>query len=335
MQTVVYNQFGEPASVLGVREWPMPEPRPGQIRVRMLAAPVNPSDLMQIRGVYGMLPKLPATPGLEGVGVVESAGPGLLGKLLVGKRVCVPNSPTGSWAEFAIASAKQAIPVPASLPVEQAAMFFVNPATAYIMTRLVLRVPPNEWLLQTAAGSSLGKMVIRLGKRFGFKTINVVRRAEQADELRSLGADAAIVDDGGDLRTKLLGPLGHAHGVRFAIDPVGGATGSAVTRCLAPGGRLLLYGTLSGQPLSFSPRDLLTAGASIEGFWLANWMSHQKLIGKLRLVRSVSKLIQQGVLTSDVAHSFPLSNIREAVSAAEQPGRAGKVLLRIADAGKP
>lgn len=330
MQAAVFDQFGEPASVLGVRDVPAPEPRPGQVRVRMLAAPVNPSDLMQVRGVYGMLPKLPATPGLEGVGVVESAGPGLFGKLLVGKRVCVPNSPTGSWAEFAIASAKQAIPVPASLPVEQAAMFFVNPATAFIMTQRVLRVPPNEWLLQTAAGSALGKMVIRLGKRFGFKTINVVRRAEQADDLKSLGADAVIVDDGGDLRTKLLVHLGHAHGVRFAIDPVGGATGSAAIRCLAPGGRMLLYGTLSGQPLTISPRDLLTAGASIESFWLANWMAHQNLIGKLRLVRTVSKLIQQGLLTSDVSHSFPLSNILEAVSATEQPGRAGKVLLRMA-----
>jgi NADPH:quinone reductase-like Zn-dependent oxidoreductase len=332
MQAVVFDQFGEPATVLQIRDVPVPEPRPGQVRVQMLAAPVNPSDLMQIRGSYGMLPKLPATPGLEGVGVVDAAGPGLLGKLLVGKRVCVPNSVTGSWAGFTVTSAKQAIPVPASLPIEQAAMFFVNPATAYIMTRRLLCVPPNEWLLQTAAGSALGKMVIRLGKRFGFKTINVVRRAEQADELRSLGADAVIVDDGGDLRTKLLGHLGHAHGVRFAIDPVGGATGSAVVPCLAHGGRMLLYGTLSGQPLSFAPRDLLTAGASIEGFWLANWMSHQKLLGKLRLVRTVSNLIQQGILTSDVGQSFPLANIREAVSAAEQPGRAGKVLLRIADA---
>jgi NADPH:quinone reductase-like Zn-dependent oxidoreductase len=330
MQAVVFDQFGEPATVLQVRDVPVPEPRPGQVRVRMLAVPVNPSDLMQVRGIYGMLPKLPATPGLEGVGVVESAGPGLLGKLLVGKRVCVPNSVTGSWAEFAVTSAKQAIPVPASLPVEQAAMFFVNPATAYIMTRRVLRVPPNEWLLQTAAGSALGKMVIRLGKRFGFKTINVVRRAEQADELRALGADAVIVDDGGDLRTKLVGHLGHAHGVRFAIDPVGGATGSAVVHCLAPGGRLLLYGTLSNQPLTISPRDLLTSGSSIEGFWLANWMSHQNLIGKLRLVRTVSKLIQQGLLTSNVGQSFPLANIREAASAAEQQGRTGKVLIRLA-----
>src|SRR5438132_8658236 len=196
MQAVVFEKFGEPAEVLRSCDVPAPDPGPGEVRVRMLAAPVNPSDLLTVRGQYARLPKLPSTPGFEGVGIVESAGRGLWGRFLVGKRVAALSSPTGSWAELALVSARQAIPLSDALPLEQAAMFFVNPATAYIMTRRVLAVPAGEWLLQTAAGSALGRMVIRLGKRFGFRTINVIRRPEQAAELKALGADVIIADSG-------------------------------------------------------------------------------------------------------------------------------------------
>lgn len=330
MRAIVFEKFGQPAEVLKVHDAPVPEPGPGQVRVRMLAAPVNPSDLLTVRGQYARLPKLPATPGFEGVGIVESAGPGLFGKFLVGKRVAALNSSTGSWAEFAIVSARQAIPLSKRLPLEQAAMFFVNPATAYIMTRKVLAVAAGEWLLQTAAGSALGRMIIRLGKRFGFRTINVVRRAEQAAELKALGADIVLVESSGNLGEQVRAATGGT-GVRYAVDPVGGATGSAVVGCLAPGGRLLVYGTLSGDPMSLSPRDLIATSATIEGFWLGHWMERQNLIGKLALVRTLTNLILEGVLISEVGESFPLERIAEAVTTAEKVGRGGKVLLKIAE----
>lgn len=330
MRAIVFEKFGQPAEVLQVRDAPVPEPGPGQVRVRMLAAPVNPSDLLTVRGQYARLPKLPATPGFEGVGIVESAGPGLIGKLLIGKRVAALNSSTGSWAEFAVVSARLAIPLSKRLPLEQAAMFFVNPATAYIMTRKVLAVPAGEWLLQTAAGSALGRMIIRLGKRYGFRTINVVRRAEQAAELKALGGDIVLVESPGNLGEQLRAATGGT-GVRYAVDPVGGATGSAVVGCLAPGGRLLVYGTLSGEPMSLSPRELIATSATIEGFWLGHWMDRQNLIGKIALVRTLTNLILEGILVSEVGDSYPLERIAEAVTTAEKVGRGGKVLLKIGE----
>lgn len=333
MKSVQFEQFGEPASVLQVRAVEPPQPKPGEVLVRMLLSPVNPSDLMTVRGVYGKQPKLPCTPGYEGVGIVESSGGGLLGKLLVGKRVALLNGINGNWQERTTVLAKQAVPLPKSLPAEQGATFFVNPTTAFAMTRRVLAVPAGDWLLQTAAASELGKMVVRLGQRFGFKTLNVVRRAEQAEALNSLGANAAIVFDptqqsADDLRNEVHRVTGE-RGVRFVIDPVGGATGSAIVKCLASGGRMLVYGTLSPEPLSFSPRDLMTPGASISGFWLARWLPQLSLIAKLKLIRTVSRLIQEGVLTSQIGDVFPLDRISDAVRAAETPRRAGKVLLRI------
>lgn len=335
MQAVQFNKFGEPADVLNLRDVSQPTPQSGEVRVRMQFAAVNPSDLMTIRGIYGRSPDLPATPGYEGAGVVEESGGGLLGRLVKGKLVAVAHRRGGTWAEQAVLPAKQVIPLPGGVSPEQGAMFFVNPVTAFVMTRRVLVVPPGEWLLQTAAGSALGRMVIRLGKRFGFRTLCVVRRAEQVEELRKEGADAVVVFNEKEqtpeqFREAVTKHVGDS-GVKYAIDPVGGATGSAVVGCLGHHGRMLVYGTLSDDPLSFSPRRLIGPGARIEGFWLTNYMDSLGLLSKLRLVKQVSKLVRDDVLAAEIGATFPLAQVREAVAASEQSGRHGKVLLRIGE----
>lgn len=335
MRAVVFERCGEPADVLEVREVGEPHAQPGEVVVRMLASPVNPSDLMTIRGTYGKALPLPATPGYEGAGVVESANAGIYGRLLLGKRVSALTAGGGAWQERVAVPARQVIPVPTDWSVEQSAMFFVNPATAFILTRKILNVPAGGWLLQTAAGSAVGKMVIRLGRHFGFRTLNVVRRAEQAAELQDLGADAVVPFDPqrstvAEFVARVRELVG-AEGVPCAIDPVGGATASAVVPCLGRQGRMVLYGTLSPDPIAFSPRHLMTGGASISGFWLGNYMADQGLLGKLSLIRALTGLIKQGVLTADVAQIVPLAHVREAVAAAEQPGKGGKIVLRIAD----
>ncbi len=336
MKSVQFESTGEPAEVLRCVDVAKPQPQRGQVLVRMLASPVNPSDMMFVRGIYGVQPRLPAVPGFEGVGVVEASGGGIRGQVVRGKRVVVLNQSGGNWAEFAVVPADRVIPVSSSLSIEQAATFFVNPASAWVMTRKVLRVPQGAWLLQTAAGSVLGRMVIRIGKHCGFRTINVVRREAQVEELKSEGADEVIVfdpsrhnEDG--LRESLHQIVGE-HGVKYAIDPVGGETASAVVRCLGLNGRLLLYGTLSGQPLQFSPRALMTQSASVEGFWLSRYMQNLGLVRKLLLVRRITGLIQQGVLGTTIGGTWSLDQVAEAATASETSGTEGKQLLKIADA---
>jgi NADPH:quinone reductase-like Zn-dependent oxidoreductase len=291
----------------------------------MTAAPVNPSDLMYVAGRYGLRPEPPATPGFEGVGVVERGG-GVLGWWRKGQRVAVLNDRRGTWAEWTVAPARRVIPVPADVPDHSAASFFVNPATAVVLTREVLAVPPGAWLLQTAAGGALGRMVIRLGKKHGFRTLNVVRRAEQVAELKAIGADAVLVEGDGDLPERVRAATGGA-GARFAIDPVGGELAGQVLRGLAPGGRLVLYGSLADQPVPLDPRQLLTGGQRVEGFWLATWMQRQRLPKILRLVRGVRSLVREGVLATDPGTAYPLDRVREAVAEAARPGKPGKVLL--------
>lgn len=330
MKAVVCERWGNPEEVLNIRDVPVPEPGKGQVRVRMIASPINPSDLFMVRGEYGYQPSLPCTPGFEGVGRVE-AGSGLLARRVMGRRVAVLNGLSGNWAEHVIIPAKQAVPVPDGLSDELAASFFVNPATALIMTRCVFRIPRGAWLLQTAAGSALGKMIIRLAKRYKFKTLNVVRRKEQADELLRLGADAVIATN------DLLLPLAErvreitgGQGVPYAIDAVAGQTGSEVLGTLARGGRMLVYSSLSGEPLNFNPRTLMVGQKRVEGFWLSEWVKDQGPLRMLLLFRKLGKLIQDGTLASEFGATFALDDIHAACRQAATPGRQGKVLLRIA-----
>jgi NADPH:quinone reductase-like Zn-dependent oxidoreductase len=328
MKSIVFERFGNPAEVLECRDVPVPTPGPGEVRVRMLASPINPSDLLYVRGEYGQRPSLPTGSGFEGVGVVEEAGPGLLGRLRVRRRVAVLSGIGGNWKEHVLVPARQVVPVPKDLPDEQAAMFFVNPASAYLMTCAILKVPPGAWLMQTAAGSALGRMVIRLGKHFGFRTINIVRRKEQAAELQELGGDAVISTSNESIETRVR-EITDGNGAPFAIDAVGGAIGTAVVRSLGLHGRMLVYGTLAEEPISLHPRTLMVGQKSIGGFWLSEWARGRNPLKMLKLFRQVGRLMTAGVLKSEVGETFPLDQIKVAVAQAAKPGRDGKVLLRM------
>jgi NADPH:quinone reductase len=328
MKAAVFDRFGEPSDVLQVRDVPEPHAGPGEVRVRMILSPVNPSDVLVVRGRYGVLPQLPSIPGFEGVGVVDEVGPGLLGRLVMGKRVVAINGAGGNWANYAVIPARQARPVPSDIPDEQAAAYFVNPASVLAMARHVLKVPRGEWLLQSAAGSTLGRMMIKLGRHDGFKTLNVVRRRAAIDELKALGGDEVISSEDGPIDEQVRRIVG-AQGVKFAIDPVGGETGTAVFRSLAADGRLLLYGTLSGEPIQVDPRLMISGKRVVEGFWLGHWMRERSIPAALLLFREIASMIRHGVLSSEIGRVYPLAEITEAAKEADAVARQGKVLVRL------
>ena len=256
---------------------------------------------------------------------------------MMNRRVVVLNRRGGNWAEYAVVPSSEVVPISKDLTNDQAATFFVNPATAWVMTREVLNIPNGQWLIQTAAGSALGRMIIRLGHATGFKTFNIVRRESTAEELRHLGADhVEVFDESKNTPEELNAAIRKTisvtgAGAEYAIDAVGGATGSALIQCLGSKGRMLAYGTLSNQPLVINPRILLTSSSRIEGFWLGSYMSSASLPFKLRLVYRLTKLIQAGVLSTEISQTYTLDQIHDAVQAAENSSVSGKVLLKIAD----
>jgi NADPH2:quinone reductase len=336
MKAIQFDAYGEPREVLAVADRPVPEPGKGEVRVRILASPINPSDLLYVRGQYsGVDPQYPAPVGFEGVGIVDALGPEAEG-VVVGQRVAAVNGQGGNWAEYAVLPAGSSLPAPDGIPDEQVASFVVNPASAILMVRHVLAVPRGEWLLQSAAGSELGRMIIRLAKRDGIRTVNVVRRREAVAELEALGADAVIVSSEGPIDEQVHNIVGR-HGVKYAIDPVVGQTGTEVFKALDEDGRMLVYGSLSSEPLRVGedPREILSGRRTLEVFWLGYWLPRLDESGfypagtpaRLQLVKEIEALMRDDVLVTSPGRTYSLDEVGVAVAQAESVGRHGKVLL--------
>jgi NADPH:quinone reductase-like Zn-dependent oxidoreductase len=356
MRSARVQSFTQEPADIRVDDVPIPEPGPGQVRVRMLMAPVHPSDFHYVRGIYyhalerliwnqqrtasdprvwwdpGRGTECPAPPyalGGEGVGIVDACGSGLLAGRLRGRRVAVAGGPpNGTWQEYTVVDALRAMPVPDRISDEQAAVYLVNPVSAHVMIREVLDVPRDRWVLVTAAGSALGKSVVRLGQRDGFRTICVVRSSANTARLQALGADAVVETDHQDLVTEVA-RLTDGRGVGAALDCVGGSLTAEVVRCLGLGGRLVIYGTLADYPVAIEPRDLMMPLAHVSGFYLGNWLARQSLYRRMRVLRAVKRLTLQGVFDTEVSAVYPLEQVAAAVAASVSSGRTGKVMLQI------
>ncbi|RYD74770.1 MAG: hypothetical protein EOP84_19365, partial [Verrucomicrobiaceae bacterium] len=189
---IVIHRFGDPVEVAEYGQIELPDLGARQVLVRVLFAPVNPADINLIQGTYGTRPELPVTPGGEGVGVVEEVG-SAVESLAPGTRVLFPAG-LGSWRERFVADAGDLILVPDDIPLEQAAMMRVNPATAFRMIHDFVDLRPGEWLIQNASNSGVGRAVIQIAAAHGWRTVNLVRREALVEELRVIGADAVVVE---------------------------------------------------------------------------------------------------------------------------------------------
>ncbi len=324
MRAVRFSSFGDPPTVLAVEEVPTPEPGPGQVLVRMQVRPINPSDLFMIQGVYGIKPALPATPGLEGMGIIEAVSAAVL-QWQIGQRV-VPLGANGTWQEYVLADSQALIAVPDGVPDHAAAMILANPTSAWLLLHDELKVPQGEWLLQNAANSAVGRFVIQLARRDGIKTINVVRRRDLLEELRALGADQIICEGDEDVVTRVKEITG-GKGVRYAIDSVAGRSGGQLVQALAPGGTAIIFGAISNKPLVVDPGGLLFKGNTLRGWWLSRWFRTASSEQMSLLFAELMALVADGTLHVPVAAEYNLADVKQAVAAAEGSDRNGKIVL--------
>jgi NADPH:quinone reductase-like Zn-dependent oxidoreductase len=332
MRAVIADTVGEPSEVLRLQTRPVPEPGPGQVRIRVIAVPVEASDLHTVRGRYGFTPEFPAVPGIESVGVVDKLGAGIDG-LAIGQRV-VTVGVTGTWQEFVVADAGRVLAVPAGVNDSTAAQLLSNPLTAVILTSVELDVRPGEWLLQTAAGSTVGQLVIQLGAHVGFKTLNVVRRRSAVESIVAMGGTAVICTEDEVLRERVAHIVGPG-GVSKAIDCVSGQVGADVSRALAPGGELVIFGALSTHrqtdpdklTIPVFARSLIYEAKTVRGFWLFRWLAETP---KDRVAATIDRTVQLadcGVLRVPEGQLIPVENLVDAVSLAEAPEHGSKPLL--------
>jgi mitochondrial enoyl-[acyl-carrier protein] reductase / trans-2-enoyl-CoA reductase len=322
-KAAVYETHGNPAEVLRVVELPQPAPGPDEVVVRMSAAPINPADLNSIEGKYPIKQPLPATPGMEGAGVVIETG-SAVGDLAVGTQVVLPHS-FGTWREVAVIAADRLVAVPAEIEPIQAAMLKVNPITAWRMIHDFASLRAGDWLIQNAANSGAGQCVIQIARELGIKTVNVVRRAELVAELHSLGGDVVLVD-GENLRDEVAAATGKAP-IQLALNAVGGENALRVAKCLASDGTMVTYGAMSLQPLSIPNGMFIFKNLRFTGFWVNKWYDAATPQERAATFAPLFEMAKRGLLRSKVEKMYPLSDAQAAIAHASQTKRSGKIVF--------
>jgi trans-2-enoyl-CoA reductase len=324
VSAIVIHEHGEPATVARHEFIELPPPGAGEVRVRVRFAPINPADLNVLEGKYPVRPALPGVPGVEGVGVVEALGPGVT-ELAVGTVVLLPHR-FGSWREAGNARAEDLVVVPEGVPLEQAAMLRINPATALLMLREFVTLAPGEWVVQNAGNSAVGRCVIRLAKHLGWRTASIVRRAELVDELKTEGADVVLVES--ETLTKEIASATGKEPIRLALNAVGGDSAIRIAGALAPGGVVVTYGAMARQPLRIPNGLLIFQDLAWRGFWVTRWSEQATPAARAGLFAELFALARPGVIHTPVEAIHPLADITAALGHAQQSRRSGKVLLR-------
>jgi len=325
MKVLRMREFGKPTTAPELVESEAPEPGAGQVVVALEAAPINPSDLLLIRGWYGHRPALPATLGTEGVGRIVSVGPGG-DQSRVDERVMVlPTLQHGTWQDQVAIEEAAAIPVDPAADLLQLAMLGVNPMTADLLLHSFVDLPPGAWVGQTGGTSAVGRYVIALARRAGVRTLSVVRRAEAAAELLELGADAVAVEGEG-LGEQVAKALGDER-LSLLLDPIAGEATGKLATWLARGGTLVSYGGMSGAPVTLGPADLIFRDLKVRGFWQKHWLDVTPSEEIAARYDRLSSLVADGTLHVPVAATYPLERYQEAMGHAIDAGRAGKVLF--------
>ncbi|MDP9097423.1 MAG: 2-enoyl thioester reductase domain-containing protein [Verrucomicrobiota bacterium] len=324
-KAAIYETHGNPAEVLRVVDCPWRDPEPKEVVVKMSAAPINPADLNSIEGKYPIKAELPATPGMEGAGVVIEIGSAVR-DLAVGTQVILPHS-FGTWREVAVIASDKLVALPKGIKPIQAAMLKVNPITAWRMLHDFVSLRPGEWLIQNAANSGAGQCVIQIARELGYNTVNVVRRAELVDELRSLGGDVVLVD-GENLRDQVAAATQRAP-IRLALNAVGGDNALRIAKCLTSDGTMVTYGAMSLEPLCIPNGMLIFKNLRFTGFWVNKWYDAATPEQRAETFAPLFEMAKRGLLRSKVEKSYPLSEAKTAIAHASQNKRNGKIVFAL------
>lgn len=319
-----YSERGPvPQAVIQAVPFERPVLTPGQALVAVLAAPINPSDVLMLTGQYGQLPPLPAVGGSEGVGRVMELGPDTQGPS-IGQTVLLPVG-IGTWATHVVAPAARLVPLPNDADPRQLAMLTVNPPTASLLLSDFADLQPGDWLIQNGANSGVGSYVVQLAKLRGLKTVNLVRRESAVAGVLAQGGDVVLVDGEG-LAERVKAATGGA-AIKLGIDAVGGQATMRMAAALAEGGTVVNYGALSGEPCIVTPRELVFRDVTLKGFWLARWFRQTPQAAQFKHLSELAGLIAAGQLHTPIQAGYEVAQIQEAVAAAAAGERQGKILI--------
>lgn len=317
MRAMQVTALGQP---LELRDVPIPEPRAGEVRVRVQTCGLNFGDLLVQKGTYQEKPALPATIGMEFCGIVDAVGQGVT-RFRTGQRVAA-YAGFGGLADYAVISANICVPIPEKMSAEHAAAFLVAYGTSHVALDYKARMKPGERLLVLGASGGVGLTAVELGKLMGAEVIACARGPEKLEIARQAGADHLLDSDTTDLRAdvKALG------GADVVYDPVGGDLFDAALRACNPEARLLPLGFASGKVPQIPANILLVKNLTVIGYYWGGYMRVNPTV----LTDSFEVLFDwyaQGKLKPHVSHVLPLEQTNEGLELLRSRRATGKVVI--------
>jgi len=321
-----FDQTGKPADVLQLKEHTLAPPEGHEVRVRMRYAPVNPADINFIEGTYGRAAHPPCIPGHEGCGEVEAIGSAVTS--LAKGDVVIPLLGTGCWTQHLSAPEHHFAKLPPQIDAVQASMLRINPVTAWALLKHYTELEKGSWVAQNAANSGVGRALIQLAHHFGLRTMNLVRRVELFDELKTLGADAVVLDtaEGVAEAKKIIG----SDPVRLATNAVGGDSAIHLMDLLSPEGIHVTYGAMSRRSLKVPNKFLIFKNLQLHGLWITKWFEKASTPELYEVLDPLTALIETGELVTAIDEIVPLADFKHAITRAQEGSRGGKVILDLA-----
>ena len=291
-----------------------------QVLVKVVARPIHPADLAFIRGQYRVRPQFPQAAGLEGAGVVVKSPANA--PFPVGTRIAFRYP--GSWAEYAAVPPERLIEVPTDITDDVACQISLNPITAWALLNEA-KVRAGDWIMLTAAASTVSNLIAAMAERRGVNVIGVVRGTAADGRARSLANRVLSIDEP-DLPGALSAIAGDRRIVAL-LDSVGGSNTPKLFPALAPGARIIAYGVQDREPAAVTNAMLIYSNLTWKGFGIDRWLSEFPDDQRARMIQELWSMIRDKTLTLPVASKHGLGQFRDALAADARSGRAGKVLL--------
>lgn len=321
MKAIRIHNFGPTEDVLQYEDVPAPEPKAGEVLIKIEAAALNRADLSLRKGAYRISPdQLPVIPGREFAGTVEKLDAGV-NDFKVGQRV-VGYPSLGGYAQYAVAKAAEVRPVPDGVTSAQAAAAPTVFLTAWFGLMTDGRLKAGEWLLVQGGSSGVGTAAIQIGKHIGAKVIATTGSEEKARRLRKLGADVTIDVSQNDFFTEVM-RVTDRRGVDVVLEMIGGEVYQKSLQALAPGGRLFSIGGAFGS-IPDSPPEL-TEGRKATRFSITNHLKAKP--EDFKQLDEILELLAQKKFQVPIDKSFPLAETRAAQRYLEGREHFGKVIL--------
>jgi trans-2-enoyl-CoA reductase len=333
LKALIQTDYGDPSKVLELRDdAPEAEAGAGQVVIEMEAAVVQAADARTVLGAEGFRKKLPRTPGYEGVGRICAVGSGVTG-IEVGTRVFAPLG-AGTYRERVAVNAEDLTLAPEGDAV-QVALLSLTPATALLMLHDFVKLAPDDWVVQNAANSPVGRMVIQMAAELKVRVVNVVKSSAVIGELKEIGAGAVLLDTE-DLRDRVRA-VTQGGPIRLAIDAIGGAATARLAACLENEGVVVNYGAMSGEPCHL-PAELLSArGVRLCGIHPSRQLARHSPDERKEVYRRIGEMLAGRRIRARIGATYELSQAIEALRHALQVGdkRHGKVVIRIKELQPP